>query len=126
MRHDSDFDGDFFSLVHDLLREQQEAATDERRAHDRRQYTCLQLVAPYVPGKPLQSGDFDKRMFDDLSETGFAYFAPQPPETQQVAVALGVAPFTFLTANVVNRALADGPDGTQYRIGCRFTGRLDG
>ena len=126
MQQSDGWDGDFFSLVHDLLREQEEATTDERRDHERRQYTLLQLVAPYVSGKPLPSGDFDKRMFDDLSETGFAYFAPHPPETTQVAVALGVAPFTFLTADVVNQAQFDGPDGTQYRIGCRFNGRLDG
>ena len=126
MQNASDGDSDFFSLVHGLLREQEEAATDERRDHDRRPYTCLQLVAPYVPGKPLPVGDFDKRMFDDLSETGFSYFAPQPPETRQVVVALGVAPFTFFTAEVVNRDLVDGPEGRQYRIGCRITGRLGG
>ena len=126
MQPTGSLDGDFFSLVHDLLRDQQEAATDERRDHDRRQYTCLQLVASYTPGQPLQPGDFDKRFFDDLSETGFAYFTPHPPETKQVAVALGVAPFTFLTADVVNQALSDGPEGRQYRIGCHFTGRLDG
>ena len=126
MQHSGSWDGDFFSLVHDLLREQEEASTDERREHDRRQYALLQLVAPYVPGKPLPPGDFDKRMFDDLSETGFSYFAPRPPDTAQVAVALGVAPFTFLTADVVNRAEVDGPDGTRYRIGCHFNGRLDG
>ena len=123
---DRDGDGDFFSLVHGLLREQDEATTDERRDHDRRRYTCVQLVAPLVPGEPLWPGDFDKRTFDDLSETGFAYFAPRPPETRHVAVALGVAPFTFLTAVVVNQALVDGPEGRQHRIGCRFTGRLDG
>ena len=100
--------------------------SEERLSGDRRQYTCLQLVASYIPGQPLQPGDFDKRFFDDLSETGFAYFTPHPPETKQVAVALGVAPFTFLTADVVNQALSDGPEGRQYRIGCHFTGRLDG
>ena len=126
MQHTGSFDGDFFSLVHGLLRDQHEAATDERRDHDRRHFACLQLVASHVPGRPLQPGDFDKRLFDDLSETGFAYFAPQPPETKQVAVALGVAPFTFLTAEVVNQALSDGPEGRQYRIGCHFTGRLGG
>ena len=119
-------DSKFYSLVHGLLREDQEAAGSERRDHDRRNYSCLQLVAPYVEGEPVRPGDFDKRMFDDISETGFAYFAPRSPETPHVAVALGFAPFTFFTAKIVNRALVESPEGRLYRIGCHFTGRLDG
>ena len=117
-------DAGFFSAVHQMLERNRHDNDSERRGGDRHNYTCLQLIAPIVNGKLPDQSQFRRVQCLDLSQSGFSYLAAEPPTEEDLIVALGSVPFTFLSAQVLHHKPIQQGDNTEYLVGCRFTGRL--
>lgn len=96
-----------------------------RRGAARRSFDFRQFVAPYNGGSLPNKATFREVACQDISATGFSFYSSQLPDFDSLVVALGVAPnLTYMTARIVNRAqVADDP-APMYRIGCRFSGRV--
>jgi len=99
-------------------------ASNRRRAA-RRSFDYRQFVAPYNGGSLPSKATFREVACQDISATGFSFYSSQLPDFDSLVVALGVAPnLTYMSARIVNRAqVADDP-APMYRIGCRFSGRV--
>lgn len=109
----------FFQWVHQMIEQQEGAATEDGRRHPRSAYPRLQMVAPVIAGRPPEQGDFREVRCLDLSAGGISFLTTEVPESGQYIVALGTPPNVIhLTAEVVR-------DAPQRLVGCRFTGRLD-
>jgi len=100
----------------------------ERRRRPRRAYPYRQLIAPVVEGRTPLAGDFVEIECNDIAAGGFSYLASQPPPSNTLVVALGVAPkLTYLNAEVAHVTRVKQEDGrTMYLIGCAYTGRTQG
>lgn len=98
----------------------------DRRAVVRRRFPRKQYIAPYQNGCLPSRASFKEVVCRDLSEQGFSFLASSAPDFDCVVVALGVSPdFIYMTARVANRVrISEGPSPL-FRIGCRFTGRLN-
>lgn len=97
----------------------------ERRRRPRRSYPYRQLIAPILDGKQPPRSAFVQIECNDIAAGGFSFVSPQPPQSNQLVVALGVPPrLTYLSAEVahVTRLKQDGK--TMYQIGCTYTGRV--
>lgn len=124
--HQETPDVDFFALVHHLLDGAPSASVERRRA-DRRDFTCVQFIAPYVDGRLPKETDFRPIRCQDLSSSGFSYLAANVPVNEFQIVALGAAPHIFLSARVVHHAPQATPEGEpMFLIGCRFVARISG
>lgn len=99
-------------------------ADPEQRGGDRHNYQCLQLIAPVINGKLPDQSQFRRVQCLDLSQSGFSYLASEPPTEENLIVALGSVPFTFLSAQVMHHKPIGRGDVPEYLVGCRFTGRL--
>jgi hypothetical protein len=117
-------DAGFFSLVHEVLEAELQHQSD-RRNEDRKDYDCVQLIAPYEPGHLPAASEFRRVRCQDLSPGGLSYVDNQLPNTKSLVVLLGPAPFIFLTAEVAHHTVTQTDNGKEYLIGCRFTGRID-
>ena len=98
----------------------------DRRGVVRRRFPHKQSIAPYHGGCLPSRASFKEVACRDLSEQGFSFLATSVPDFDCVVVALGVSPeLIYMTARVANRVrISEGPPPL-YRIGCRFTGRLN-
>ncbi len=114
-------DAGFFSLVHEVLQADPSAASD-RRGEDRKAFDCVQLIAPYEPGRLPSAGEFRHVLCQDLSPGGMSYIDDNPPAYTQLLVLLGPAPFIIVTAEVAHQVPILEGDRTRHLIGCRFTG----
>ena len=117
-------DAGFFSLVHEVLEAEQTRAIESRRAGDRHNFDCMQLIATFTPGKLPQAADFRAVHCQDLSPGGMSFIDPELPTSQSLLVLLGPAPFIFLTADVVHHSELQIGNRKEYLVGCRFTGRI--
>ena len=99
--------------------------TEERRRHGRKQFAAMQFIAPCVKGRlPTPSAFREVRCFD-VSSAGFSYLTDAFPDTDSLVVEFGVPPsLIYLSARVVHCTRLSEAGDTQYKIGCRFTGRL--
>ena len=96
----------------------------DRRAVVRLSFPHRQLIAPYYGGCLPTRASFKEVLCCDISQHGFSFVAASAPDFDRVIVALGILPeLTYMTARVTSRILL--LDGPLYRIGCRFTGRLN-
>ncbi len=118
-------DAGFYSLVHEVLQAEKDRGGENRRGEDRRTFDCVQLIAPYREGRLPDAAEFRQVRCQDLSPGGFSYLDRDPPEHHQVIVALGRAPFIFVTAKVAHHVPVLRGERTEYLIGCRFTGKLE-
>lgn len=114
-----------FKTVHKLLSDDPAAQSQEnRRNSNRRPFHRPQLIAAYDGQRPPDASEFRLLECEDLSERGFSYYEATPPTYRRLVVALGAAPFRFLTGEVAHFKPVKRPDGKSYLVGCRFTGRL--
>ena len=118
-------DVELFELVHELLQESRGYQVGERRGEPRTKYDCVQLVAPYDGFSMPSQAQFRRAHCRDLASGGFSFFAEQPPEEEQLVVALGSVPFMFFIADVVRVKRADVDLTGSYLVGCRFVRRLE-
>lgn len=122
-------DAGFFTLVHRLRHKPPaEAVGDsDRRTNDRRSFNGTQRMATYIGGRVPGPDEFRPIECYDLSPSGFSFLSDRLPEANSLVVSLGdAATFeTLLTADVVTVAPAPAGAQTRYRIGCRFTGRVN-
>jgi hypothetical protein len=123
MEMQSASDAGFFSLVHDVLEAELHHQSD-RRDDNRKDYDCVQLIAPYEAGHLPAASEFRRVRCQDLSPGGMSYVDNQLPNTHSLVVLLGPAPFIFLTAEVAHHTVTQTDSGKEYLIGCRFTGRI--
>ena len=112
---------DFYGLVHEVL---QGMPRSERRGNRRREFACLQWLAPYGEGRLPTLADFTRVRCRDLSLTGFSYLAEQLPQSDYLLVALGTSPFTFVSAQVLHGRMIRVEGEKQLLIGCRFLRRI--
>ena len=117
-------EADLFDTISELLAEQNAMNNDERRASERRDYDCIQLLAPYDANcLPLQE-DFRQVQCRDLSPKGFSFLSYRQPDTEHVIIALGAVPFKFFVAKIVHNSPSENELSNNYLIGCRFVRRL--
>lgn len=117
-------DAAFYEMVY-YLRRQQATEGDERRGSTRHDFCHLQLIAPYDGCRLPLEKEFEPLPLHDLSAGGFSYYAPFPPPTPLVIVALGKAPFKLLSAEVRHTTQKKVHGQLQYQMGCRFRERID-
>lgn len=117
-------ESDLFETISELLAEQTALGGDERRAGERRNYDCIQLLAPYdADSLPLQE-DFRQVQCRDLSPKGFSFLSYRQPETDHVVVALGTVPFKFFVAKIIHSSPSENELSQNFLVGCRFVRRL--
>lgn len=116
----------FYALVHHVLEASREYDENvERRTGRRRQFSCLQWIAPYRDGRLPEAADFMRVQCLDLSSSGFSFVADETAEFEYLVVALGTPPSIFVSAEIVRR-IVETIDGEQrLRLGCRFVTKLD-
>ncbi len=125
LSHHDTSDAEFFSLVHHVLESSNSIAT-ERRGDNRHDFVSEQFVAPYVGGRLPEKGDFRRVRFQDLSPGGFSFFERQPLKCEFLVVALGDAPFIFISAQIVRHRVTEFAGEAGYLVGCRFVARIKG
>lgn len=124
--HRKTSDADFFALVHHVLESHPSAATGERRVTDRRDYACQQFIAPYVDGNLPKQSEFRLVRCLDLSPTGFSFLTPRVPTSEYLVVALGSAPYIFVSACVAHCTSQQVDNRRMFLVGCRFVARIKG
>ena len=124
--HRETSDADFFALVHHVLENNRNTASSERRVSDRREYTCQQYIAPYVNGSLPKQSEFQLFHCLDLSPSGFSFLSPTVPTSEYLIVALGSAPYIFVSACVVHCKSQRRDDEQVFLVGCRFVARIKG
>jgi hypothetical protein len=98
----------------------------DRRTVMRLSFPHRQSLAPYYGGCLPSRASFKDVLCCDISQHGFSFLAASAPDFDGVLVALGIPPeLTYMTARVASRILISDGLNPLYRIGCRFTGRLN-
>ena len=118
-------DAKFYSLVHTVLEAERRRDLDERRGGPRHPYRCLQLIAPFIDGRLPDKSQFRQVQCVDLLANGFSYLAAEAPSSERLIVVLSLDPLICLVAHVVRCELRTHDDATLYRVGCRFSGRIE-
>ncbi len=127
-------DTNFFARVHELLEAERQRLADtpstaggnkNHRQSDRRPFDGVQLLAPYRDGRLPSQADFRLVHFRDLSSGGFSFLSEDRTDFEHVIVALGQVPFKFFAASVVNQTRTRTRQGPMFRVGCRFSGRVE-
>lgn len=117
-------DADFFALVHHVLEAHSREHEGNRRDSRRQPYPRLQYIAALGEVRLPVAEDFEQILCHDLSPTGFSFLAPQPPSSERLVVALGDAPYIYVTAAVVHQHRLELQGETRHLVGCRFISRL--
>ncbi len=98
----------------------------EKRRAPRYPYNVVQHIAEIVDGELPAPDSFESIRCLDISRTGFAFYRPTLPESEELVVALGEdSDRVYLTARIVHSKQSDRCGYTFFRIGCEFTGALD-
>jgi len=116
-------DAAFYEMVYSLLH-QQGGTGDDRRGSRRHDFGFMQLIAPYDGRRLPGEQQFAPFPLHDLSAGGFSYYAPFPPSSPLVIVALGKAPYKLLSAEVCHTSRKKLQGQLQYLMGCRFLKRI--
>ncbi len=120
-----EFDVGLFEMISSLIQEQHAASRPNRRDNERHSFPCVQLLAPF-DGEHLPGPEQLRQVLcNDLSPSGFSFFAFEKPETSQVIAALGQIPPEFFVAEIVHVRPTMTTNGHDYHVGCRFLRRLD-
>ncbi len=99
----------------------------EQRASPRLGYGFRQQIAPIYGGALPQKKDFRYVRCHDISRSGFSFYLSEPPDYENLVIALGSPPqLNYLTARVARVGEEPRESGTACVVGCRFTGRLPG
>jgi hypothetical protein len=117
-------DAGFFASVSSAIEAARQRESPERRDSNRREFSCVQLVASMHGGRLPDQSQFRPVRCRNLSPTGFSFIAPRPVDSEEVIVALGQVPFRFFRADVVYCTRPANDDAKGYVVGCRFTGRV--
>ncbi|MHB8898620.1 MAG: PAS domain-containing protein [Thermoguttaceae bacterium] len=96
----------------------------ERRLKPRRPYPYRQSIA-YMSGNAYPAADkFIEVRCRDVAAGGFSFVSPQPPDGDQLIIALGSPRhLTYLTARVVHVTQVIDNHEAVHLIGCQYTGR---
>lgn len=101
--------------------------TIQRRRSPRYAFQTIQRIAPVTPDRKPESRDFVPVRCHDISRGGFSFYYDEKPAFRQlVALVTAGQKCLYLTAEVVHIQKVAGPNGDQYLVGCRFTGRRGG
>lgn len=115
----------FFELVHQMMTPPENGDASDRRIKRRNNFPAVQLVAPYLGDQLPTREQLAEVQCRDLSTTGLSYFAPQPPGSDRVVVALATAfSVVYLSAAVAHCSSVGTSDKPMYLVGCRFLGRV--
>jgi hypothetical protein len=108
----------YFEAFHHLIPEISGEGHTQRKQR-RESYLRMQKIAPYKGGQLPGPTAFEEVQCLDLSAGGFSYMTPDSPPGKSLIVALGTEPnVLYMTAEIVRNV-------PLYRVGCRFTGRID-
>jgi hypothetical protein len=118
-------DATFYSLVHAVLKAERDRVLNDRRQQSRHSFQCLQLVAPFTDGQSPDRSTFRSVQCVDLSAEGFSYLSAERPPSQRLMVVFSLNPLICLVADVVNCEPREDGDAVIYRVGCRFSGRIE-
>jgi hypothetical protein len=146
----SQIDASFYRLIHQLVSAQEEEEPAERRGTVRHTFAATERIAPYRGGRFPDEGEFAEVRCHDLSQTGFAFFLPAPPDFTSLVVAFGTPPeLIYAVAEVMHfsrvllhpsgvvEEVGDPPEGAGARlshgqagrpmvlVGCRLVKRLE-
>ena len=117
-------DAEFYSLVHSVLAGSGNASCWIGVAGGGMRFRGAQVVAPWKEGKLPEKDDFQRVQCIDLSPSGLAYLADEPPTSPRLIIVLAVAPWICLLANVVRHDAEVHGDRTRHRVACRFSKRI--
>jgi len=146
---DSEIDANFYQLIHQLAGSPRHPDQSERRGKRRQAFLVVQRIAPLGGGGFPGDSEFFQVRCHDLSEGGFSFFLPRPPEFTSLVAAFGSPPeMIYVGADVSHSANVlvhrsgwveqvegraghvsyqgiDGDPATpMVLVGCRFTRRL--
>jgi PAS domain S-box-containing protein len=97
----------------------------ERRKHDRRPYSCVQLIAPCIAGNLPARKDFREVKCHDISPRGFSFLLEAKPEFDDLVVAFGAAQAQlFLRAKVKHISSIHHVGRIYMKVGCEYLGRV--
>lgn len=98
---------------------------DIRRAHTRHVFRSKQVVAPVIDGRLPSSNAFFEVECVDLSAGGISFLLSKPPATSEFIIAVGVpGDLKHMRAEVRNCRPHTGDDRKLWRVGCKFTERV--
>jgi hypothetical protein len=133
---DGQIDASFYRLIHQLVSAQEEDEPVERRAAERHTFSATERIAPYRGGRFPDEGEFVEVRCHDLSQTGFSFFLPAPPDFKSLVVAFGTPPeLIYAVAEVMRfsrvllhpsgllEEVGDPPEGASSRLSHGHTGR---
>ena len=96
----------------------------DHRVSPRRDFRYEQLIAPYRGSRRPTRGEFYFVECRDLSGGGIAIYLPEPPDFENLVVALGPPRrANYFTAKVVRVQSVTDHGRQVFVVGCRFTGR---
>jgi hypothetical protein len=97
----------------------------DKRRSPRRAFRYRQLIAPMRDGCLPSRNHFVEVECRDISAGGIALVLSEPPDFEDLVVALGKPPDeSHFTSKVVRVEELEERGGTRYLVGCRFTGRV--
>lgn len=118
-------DAGLFTAIHAAIADQRTTPRGERRAGERKEFRCVQLLAPFDGVNYPTQEDYSRVRCHDLSPTGFSYLADARPAAKKLVAALGRTPFRFFVAEVVNQRIVERDGKRKILVGCRFIGRIE-
>ncbi len=118
-------DAGLFTAIHAAIADQKTSKAADRRTGERKDFHCIQLLAPFDGVTLPAQEDYTRVRCHDLSPTGFSYLADARPAAKKLVAALGRTPFRFFVAEVVNQRIIERDGKRKILVGCRFTGRIE-
>jgi diguanylate cyclase (GGDEF)-like protein len=101
------------------------APRPDRRRRARHSLSVTQSVAPFVHGLLPTPCMFRDVQCEDVSSTGFSFFFDEKPTWDAVVVEFGIPPnLMYLSARIVHVTPIASAQGTRFKVGCRFSGKL--
>jgi hypothetical protein len=99
---------------------------EDARGCPRFPFVKIQQVAEMVGGELPSLKDFEGVRCADISRSGFAFYRRSLPTASEVVVALGEGEeVVHLRASIIHATRVAEQGQVLYRVGCRFTGRVD-
>lgn len=97
----------------------------DRRAHDRRPFQCIQLVAPCVEGRMPALDQFREVRCFDICPAGFSFLLPTRPNFDELVAAFGTANSRIYLRSKVKHISPMQYEGRNVlQIGCEYVGRV--
>lgn len=118
-------DASFYRLIHAISPQSDDSASD-RRSRERHSFPTVQMLAPYIGDRLPERHEFREIHCQNISTSGLAYIADEPPQYNRVVIALSTAlTMKYVAASIVHVRQLEGSERPRWIIGCRFIDRVN-